>query len=109
MNKVATAAELRFDVSGTNSLPDPVKERLQRIAGNRINRDGVLCMTAQRYRTQERNRADALARLVELIRRAAQPQKKRVPTKPTQASRRRRLESKRQLSSKKELRRAPKD
>jgi ribosome-associated protein len=109
VNKVATAAELRFDLSGTRSLPDTVKERLWKLAGNRISRDGVLCITAQRYRTQERNRADALARLTALIGRAAQPEKKRVPTKPTQASRRRRLETKRQLSSKKQLRRVPRD
>ncbi|HET7650527.1 MAG TPA: alternative ribosome rescue aminoacyl-tRNA hydrolase ArfB [Gammaproteobacteria bacterium] len=109
VNKVATAAELRFNLSATKSLPDAVKEKLRKLAGNRISRDGVLCITAQRYRTQERNRADALARLTALIRRAAQPEKKRIPTKPTQASRRRRLEGKRQLSSKKQLRRASYD
>ncbi|MGH8400223.1 MAG: alternative ribosome rescue aminoacyl-tRNA hydrolase ArfB [Gammaproteobacteria bacterium] len=105
VNKVATAAELRFDVAGNLSLPSAVKNRLYALAGNRISRDGVLVISAQRFRTQERNRADALERLTGLLQRAATPPKKRIPTKPTKASKRRRLEGKRQLADKKRLRR----
>src|ERR1051326_5513106 len=71
VNKVASAVQLRFDVRGSPSLPSGVRERLARLAGNRLSRDGVLVITARRFRSQERNRADALARLVALIRRAA--------------------------------------
>lgn len=105
VNKVATAAELRFDVTSNLSLPSAVKHRLYALAGNRISRDGVLVISAQRFRTQERNRADALERLTGLLQRAATPPKKRIPTKPTRASKRHRLEGKRQLADKKRLRR----
>src|SRR4051812_49851874 len=71
VNKLATAVQLRFDVRGSPSLPDDVSARLQRLAGRRLTREGVLVITAQRHRTQERNRQDALDRLVELIRAAA--------------------------------------
>lgn len=106
VNKVATAAELRFDVEASVSLPDAVKQRLYSLAGNRVSREGVLVISAQRFRTQERNRADALQRLVGLLQRAAIPPKKRIATTPTKASKRRRLESKRQLADKKRLRRS---
>jgi ribosome-associated protein len=106
INKVATAAELRFDVAGNRSLPGPVRQRLSVLAGNRISREGILVISAQRFRTQERNRADALERLTILLQRAATPPKKRIATKPTKASKRRRLEGKRQLSDKKRLRRS---
>lgn len=96
VNKVATAVQLRFDVAHSPSLPAPVRERLIMLAGRRINADGVLMITAQRFRTQSRNRADALARLVELIRAAARPQKNRKATRPTRASKLRRLADKRQ-------------
>jgi ribosome-associated protein len=109
VNKVATAAELRFDVSGNKSLPDTVRQRLFALAGNRISREGILVISAQRFRTQERNRADALERLTGLLQRAAMPPKKRIATKPTNASKRRRLEGKRQLATKKRLRRDNRD
>ena len=94
VNKVATAVQLRFDVRRSATLPDAVRTRLITLAGNRMTTDGVLVITAQRFRTQSRNRADALARLVELVRAAARPAKMRQPTRPTRASRLRRLEAK---------------
>ena len=105
VNKVATAVQLRFDVARSPSLPDDVRERLIRLAGNRVTKDGTLIIDARRFRTQERNREDAVARLVELIRRAAEAPKARRKTKPTAAARQRRLEAKRRLSLKKRLRR----
>ena len=86
VNKVATAVELRFDIDRSASLPPGVAERLKRIAGRRVTKDGVLVLRAERFRTQERNRADARERLVRLIRRAAVPAKPRLKTKPTRAS-----------------------
>jgi ribosome-associated protein len=105
VNKVATAAQLRFDVRRSPSLPDDVRERLMRLAGRRITEDGVLIITAQRFRTQERNRQDALDRLVELVRRAAEPPKLRRKTRPPLAARARRLDTKRQRGQTKRLRR----
>jgi len=98
VNKVATAVQLRFDAAHSPSLPEPVRERLIKLAGRRISADGVLVITAQRFRTQSRNRADALERLVELIRAAARPPKNRKATRPTRASKLRRLADKRQRS-----------
>jgi ribosome-associated protein len=94
VNKVASAVQLRFDVLNSPSLPDDVKARLARLAGRRLTQDGVLIISAQRFRTQERNREDALSRLVELIRLATERPKPRRPTRPTLASKKRRLESK---------------
>jgi len=94
VNKVASAVQLRFDVAGSPSLPDEVKQRLLRLAGKRASKDGVLVLTARGERSQERNREDALARLVALIRRAAEIPKPRRATRPTRASFRRRLEAK---------------
>jgi ribosome-associated protein len=94
VNKVATAVQLRFDVRQSPSLPEDVRERLERLAGKRLTGDGVLVLMAQRFRTQERNREDALARLVDLIRQAAERPKPRRPTKPTYSSKLRRLDSK---------------
>src|SRR5271166_2449710 len=85
VNKVSSAVQLRFDLSRSRSLPGEVRERLARLAGRRLTRDDVIVITAQRYRTQERNRQDALDRLVALIRRAAVPPPPRRPTKPTAA------------------------
>jgi ribosome-associated protein len=99
VNKLATAVELRFDVRHSPTLPDDVRARLEQLAGRRLTQAGVLCITAQRHRTQESNRRDALHRLVELIRRAAVPPVPRRPTKPTAAARRRRLEAKRWRSA----------
>jgi ribosome-associated protein len=104
VNKLATAVQLRFDVRRSPSLPDAVSARLKRLAGRRLTREGVLVITAQRFRTQERNRADALARLVELIQLAAVPSKIRRPTAPSQAGRARRLQSKKRRSDIKRLR-----
>jgi ribosome-associated protein len=95
VNKVATAVQLRFDILRSASLPMMVRERLRVLAGKRVSREGVLVITAHRFRSQEQNRRDAIERLVALIREAARPRKQRRPTRPTRASRRRRLESKR--------------
>src|ERR1700688_1289952 len=94
VNKLATAVQLRFDVRHSPSLPGDVRTRLERLAGRRLTNDGVLVITAQSHRTQERNRADALDRLVELIKAAAVRPVPRRATKPTKASRWRRLETK---------------
>ena len=94
VNKLSTAVQLRFDVRRSPSLPNDVAIRLMRLAGKRMTKDGVRVIIAQRHRTQERNREDALNRLLELIRRAAERPKPRRPTKPTYASKRRRLEAK---------------
>ncbi len=94
VNKVETAVQLRFDVRNSPSLPDFVKEKLERIAGRRMTNEGVLIITAQRFRTQDRNREDAVERLVELIRQATERAKPRRPTRPTLASKKRRLEAK---------------
>ena len=94
VNKLSTAVQLRLDLSHSISLPADVRDRLSRLAGRRLTRDGVLVITAQRYRTQERNRRDALERLVALIRRAVPPPTPRRPTKPSAASKERRLEAK---------------
>ena len=106
VNKVATAVQLRFDVRRSPSLPNDVSIRLQRLAGSRLTREGVLVITAQRHRSQERNREDALARLIELIREAAVPPVRRRPTRPTAASKARRLEGKKLRSGTKRLRSA---
>lgn len=95
VNKVATAVQLRFDTLRSTSLPPAVRERLRARAGNRMSKEGVLIITAHRFRSQEMNRKDAIERLVALIRESAHPPKARRPTRPTGASRRRRLEGKR--------------
>jgi ribosome-associated protein len=94
VNKVATAVELRFDAAHSPALTETVKLRLARLAGRRMTQDGVLVIQAQRFRTQERNRADARDRLVELLRDAATPPAPRFATRPTLGSKRRRLEGK---------------
>ena len=94
VNKVATAVQLRFDVARSPNLPGPVRERLKRLAGRRLTGDGVLIIDARRYRTREQNRRDALDRLVALVRKAAIAPTPRKATRPTAASRRRRLEGK---------------
>lgn len=105
VNKVATAVELRFDVANSPSLPDAVRERLVRLAGRRLTLDGVLIIRADRFRTQERNRADAQERLLELIRKAAEPPPPpRKATKPTLGSKIRRLEGKKKRGAVKSLR-----
>jgi ribosome-associated protein len=94
VNKVATAVQLRFDAAASRSLDAPTQARLRRLAGRRMTADGAVIIMARRFRTQERNRADAYERLIDLIRRAAEPAKRRVPTRPTAASRERRREAK---------------
>jgi ribosome-associated protein len=104
VNKVSTAVQLRFDVARSPSLPDPVRERLVRLAGRRVTQDGVLIIEAERYRSQRRNRDDALERLIELIREACEQDKPRRPTRPTLASRKRRLDGKQRRGETKKLR-----
>jgi len=105
VNKVATAVQLRFDVAHSPSLPEDVRKRLAQLAGKRMTREGYLIIDARRFRTQEQNRKDAVTRLVSLIRQAAQRPKARKRTKPTLASKERRLESKHRRSKIKHLRR----
>jgi ribosome-associated protein len=109
VNKVATAVQLRFDAAASPALTEPVRDRLRRLAGRRMTADGVIVITANRFRTQERNRADALARLVELIGQASHAPTPRRPTRPTYASKQRRLEAKKLRGSVKSLRRGPFD
>ena len=99
VNKVETAVQLRFDAAHSPALTPAVVRRLERLAGRRMTEDGVIVITARRFRTRERNRKDALARLLELLRKAAQAPKVRRKTKPSQASVRRRLETKKQRSA----------
>jgi ribosome-associated protein len=105
VNKVASAVQLRFDARGSPSLPAPVKARLMRLAGQRVTQDGVIVITAQRFRSQERNREDALDRLVALIRRAAEPPKPRRKTRPSASQREERLAAKARRSAVKQRRR----
>ena len=106
VNKVATAVQLRFDVANSPSLPEDVRARLVRLAGSRLTEEGVLIINARRFRSQDRNRQDAIERLVDLIRKAAEKPKVRRATRPSRASKARRLESKRRRSEKKRLRRS---
>lgn len=99
VNKVASAVQLRFNVATSPSLPEDTKQRLIKLAGRRVSDEGVLIITAQCHRTQNRNRDDAISRLSALIRQACEKPKLRKPTRPTAASRERRLESKRRQSA----------
>lgn len=94
VNKVSTAVQMRFDARNSPSLREPVRERLMKLAGSRLTLDGVILITAVRYRTQERNRADAMERLQELVDKASIAPTYRVPTRPTRASKERRLQAK---------------
>jgi ribosome-associated protein len=107
VNKLSTAVQLRFDVRHSPSLPSDVRARLERLAGSRLTRDGVIIINAQRHRTQGRNRQDALDRLLDLIRQAAVAPVKRRPTKPTRASRERRIEGKKRRAGVKHRRTKP--
>jgi ribosome-associated protein len=109
VNKVATAAQLRFDVKNSPSLPEAVKKRLIRLGGSRMTDDGVLTITAQRFRTQERNRVDGLERLTALIRKAATPPKLRRKTRPPKRSIESRIQNKKNRSKIKKLRKAHSD
>jgi len=106
VNKLSTAVQLRFDVRRSPSLPNDVAVRMMRLAGKRLTKDGVLVIVAQNHRTQERNRAEALERLVALVQEAAVRPTPRRPTKPTKASREKRLEGKKLRSGLKGMRRA---
>lgn len=106
VNKTETAVQLRFDVRRSPSLPNDVAVRLMRLAGSRLTQDGVLVITAQSERSQKRNREEALARLVELIRAAAVRPKPRRPTKPSKAAKQKRLEGKKVRAGIKKLRQA---
>ena len=103
VNKVSSAIHLRFDI-GASSLPDDVKVRLLALSDNRITRDGVLVIKAQEHRSQDMNRIEAFARLMDVVQSVAKPPKKRRPTKPTFASKQRRLEGKKKLSEIKSVR-----
>lgn len=104
VNKVATAVQLRFDVGNSPSLPGDVRTRLIRLAGRRVTQDGILIIEARQFRTQKRNREDAVNRLVALIRQAAHKPKPRKKTKPTKAAKERRIEVKKRRSEAKKRR-----
>jgi ribosome-associated protein len=104
VNKVSSAAQLRFDIRNSPSLEPEVKDRLVRLAGSRATEDGILIIEAKRYRTQEQNRLDAVQRLVALVQKALERPKPRHKTRPTLASKQKRLQAKRQRSEIKRLR-----
>ncbi|MBE7447088.1 MAG: aminoacyl-tRNA hydrolase [Planctomycetia bacterium] len=106
VNKVATAVQLRFNVRNSPSFSDDVRERLVRLSGRRITEEGILIIAARRFRTQERNRQDAIGRFVELLRKAAEKPKTRRQTRPTLASKKRRFESKHHRGNAKRMRRS---
>ena len=107
VNKVATAVQLRFDLARSPSLPEEVRRRLAALAGRRLSGEGILVIMARRHRTRERNRADARERLFELIRQAAVPPVPRRPTRPTLASKHRRIDAKKARSATKRDRGRP--
>jgi ribosome-associated protein len=107
VNKVASAVQLRFDLRGSPSLPAALRARAERLAGRRLTKEGVLVITANRFRSQERNRADALERLVELLQKAAIPPTPRRATRTPPAAKRKRLEDKVKRSVVKKQRRGP--
>lgn len=107
VNKVASAAQLRFSVDASASLPPDIKRRLKTLAGRRMTRDGELVITARRYRSQAQNRADALARLRTLLERASRRAVRRVPTRPTRAAKKRRVDAKTRRGGLKSTRRKP--
>ncbi|HSM12973.1 MAG TPA: alternative ribosome rescue aminoacyl-tRNA hydrolase ArfB [Thermoanaerobaculia bacterium] len=107
VNKVETAVRLRWNVEATAALSEEVKQRLRRLAGRRMSSDGELRLEARRYRTQARNREDAIERLEALVERASRPPRRRRPTRPGRAARERRLEQKRQRAERKRSRRPP--
>lgn len=106
INKVSTAVQLRFDVMHSTSLPEEVKPQLIKLAGNRVTHNGILIIVAKRYRSQDRNREDALERFRNLVRKAFEKPKKRVKTKPSKAAQEERLKEKKRKSEIKRLRRS---
>jgi len=109
VNKLSSAVQVRFDARLSPNLPQAVRDRLERVAGRRVTKDGVIVITAQRHRTQDRNRQDARERLVDLIWQAAEPPAIRRATRPTLASKRRRLDTKARRASVKDQRGPPRD
>ena len=107
VNKVSTAVQLRFDIRRSPSLPENLRQRAERLAGRRLTKEGVVVINAARFRSQERNREDALARLVSLLQKAAEQPRPRKATRPTRASRERRLKIKTERGSIKKRRRRP--
>ncbi|UYO00571.1 MAG: aminoacyl-tRNA hydrolase [Devosia sp.] len=107
VNKVASAVQLRFDLTNSSSLSEPVKRRVAALAGSRLTKDGVIVITSNSHRDQPLNRAEALARLVALVREGAYPPKPRIATRPTLASKKRRVEGKVRRGSTKQLRGRP--
>jgi ribosome-associated protein len=107
VNKVETAVQLRFDLIRSASLPDDVRTRARTLAGRRVNRDGVLVIDARRFRSQDKNRQDAIERLVALLRRATERPKRRIATRPNKAAVARRREAKKYQAEKKATRRNP--
>ena len=105
VNKVSSAVQLRFNVAETTALNDALRQRLKKIAGKRLTADGVLIIKAQRYRSQEQNRQDAIDRLVEMIQKATRTPRHRIATRPTAASKKRRLSTKRRRGELKRRRR----
>ena len=106
VNKVATAVQLRFDVINSPSLPDDVRKRLIRLPGKRVTEKGILIINARRFRTQDQNRRDSIKRFVDLIRKAARKPKPHIKTRPTLASKKRRLDTKRRRGETKRLRKS---
>lgn len=104
VNKVSTAVQLRFDVTTSESLTEDVKLRLKSIAGRKVTKDGVLVIEANRFRTQEKNRQDAIEKLIVLIDKSSQKKKRRIKTNPSMASNQKRIEIKKRLSEKKKMR-----
>lgn len=109
VNKVSTSARLRFNAAASPSLPEDVRRRLIQQSGRRVTKEGILIIEARRHRSQERNRSDALDRLIELIRQAALPQKHRHKTRPSAGSRHKRLQEKKNRSNLKQMRRRVED
>ena len=105
VNKVATAVQLRFDITSSESLSEDVKTRLKSLAGKKVTKDGILIIEAKRFRTQEKNRQDAIERLIALIDKSSQKKKRRVKTNPSKASNQKRIEKKKRASEKKKMRR----
>ncbi len=109
VNKTSTAVELRFDVKSSPSLPERVRSRLMRLAGSRMNADGILVIDARQFRTQEANRKDALVRLATLIRKASEEPRLRKKTRPSAGSKERRIQTKRRRADVKRTRKAPRE
>jgi len=107
VNKVSTAVQLRFDISSTQAVDSDVKKKLISLAGRKVTKEGILIIEAKRYRTQEKNRQDAIARFTDLLKKASMKRKKRIDTAPTAGSKLRRIESKKKQGEKKRLRKYP--